>query len=234
MKGLQVLIGGLLPYIALVAFVGGMVHRFRIWFKTPQPGKMTLFPIKAETTAKAVLAEVLLFPSLFRGDRVLWAFSWVFHVTLALVLVGHVRVFTGIADQVLRALGMSAGGIDTMSSVTGGAAGIVLLATGTLLLVRRFTVPRVREISAPEDFAALLLLIAIIVTGNAMRFGSHFDLEQTRTWAISLLLFSPAVPADGAFLLHALLAQLLFIYIPFSKILHFGGIFFTQALVRGR
>jgi nitrate reductase gamma subunit len=36
------------------------------------------------------------------------------------------------------------------------------------------------------------------------------------------------------FLLHALLAQILILYIPFSKILHFGGVFFTQALVHRR
>ncbi len=234
MSTYQLFVGGVLPYIALVAFAGGMAHRFYTWAKTPQPGRMTLFPAPQDGTAKAIFSEVLLFPSLFRGDKVLWSFSWLFHITLYLVLLGHLRVFTGFADQVLLAMGMSAEGVNTMSSTAGGAAGIVLLATGALLLVRRLGVPRVREISRTGDFLALLLLVGIIVTGNAMRFGPHFDLEQTRTWAGSLLTFSPVVPADQTFLLHALLAQLLFIYIPFSKILHFGGIFFTQALVKGR
>ena len=68
-----------------------------------------------------------------------------------------------------------------------------------------------------------------------MRFvGEHFDLEQTRVWAASLLTLSPVVPASTMFLLHALFAQLLILFIPFSKILHFGGIFFTQALVKAR
>jgi nitrate reductase gamma subunit len=78
------------------------------------------------------------------------------------------------------------------------------------------------------------LLIAIIVTGDIMRFGAHFDLEQTRIWAASLLTLSPIVPMNNMFLLHALFAQLLIISIPFSKILHFGGIFFTQALIKAR
>jgi len=110
----------------------------------------------------------------------------------------------------------------------------VLLVTGGLLLARRLVVDRVREISRVADFLALLLVIAIVATGNAMRFGAHFDLEQTRAWAASLLTFSPVVPSEGMFLPHLLLALLLLMYIPFSKILHFGGIFFTQSLVKRR
>ena len=140
---------------------------------------------------------------------------------------------TGFIDGTLMSLGMSQDGITQMSAIAGGGAGIVLLITGVLLLVRRLSVPRVREISGIPDFFALLLLIAIIITGNAMRFGQHISLTETREWALSLLAFSPDVPTGNSwFLVHALLAFVLFMYIPFSKILHFGGIFFTQALVK--
>jgi nitrate reductase gamma subunit len=221
-----------MPGMALVVFLAGMITRFRIWIKTPQTGKMTLFPAP-DSTAKAILAEAVFFPSLFRGDRVLWFFAWFFHATLALVFLGHLRVFTGLIDYTLMALGMSADGITTMSSVAGGAAGIILMVTGILLLARRLTMKRVREISGMPDFFALLLLLAIIITGNMMRFSTHhFDLEQTRIWARSLLTFSPQVPQNGLFLIHASLAMLLIMYIPFSKILHFGGIFFTQNLIK--
>jgi nitrate reductase gamma subunit len=233
MNTLSFFILGVFPYLAFVVFVAGMIYRFAIWKKTPQPGKMTLFPA-GDSTSKGVLAETFFFPSLFKGDRVLWLFSWVFHATLALVFIGHVRVFTGLIDRMLMSMGMSAEGIDTMSSTLGGAAGIILLATGLLLLVRRFAQRRVREISNFSDFFALLLLIAIIFTGDLMRFGAHFELEQTRTWAGSLITFSPVVVSNGMFQLHALLAMALITYIPYSKIMHFGGIFFTQALIKRR
>ncbi|MFH1531680.1 MAG: respiratory nitrate reductase subunit gamma [Pseudomonadota bacterium] len=194
---------------------------------------MTLTPAPKGSMAGAILAETVFFPGLFKSDRVLWLFSWFFHATLALIVLGHVRVVTGVIDQTLIAMGMSAEGVDWMSSTFGGAAGIIILATGIMLLVRRFVVARAREISGTGDFFALLLIIAIILTGNLMRFGGeHFDLVQTRIWASSLLTFSPVVPVSQTFLIHALLAQVLFIYIPFSKILHFGGIFFTQALIK--
>jgi nitrate reductase gamma subunit len=194
---------------------------------------MTLFPSRDSTT-KGVLSETFFFPSLFKGDKVLWSFAWVFHATLALVILGHIRVFTGLIDRLLMAMGVSADGIDAMSSTLGGAAGVVLLATGILLLIRRIAQRRVREISNFSDFFALLILIGIIFTGDMMRFGTHFELEQTRIWASSLLTFSPVVVANGVFQVHALMAMLLIIYIPYSKIMHFGGIFFTQALIKRR
>ncbi len=194
---------------------------------------MTLFPA-TDSTLGSTIKETLFFPSLYKGDRVLWFFAWIFHVTLALVFLGHMRVFSGFIDRMLIDMGMTPDGIDTMSSTVGGAAGIILLATGIMLLVRRMVLQRVREISGVPDFFALLLLIAIIATGDLMRVGAHFDLEQTRVWTLSLLKFSPVIPENGMFLLHALLAMLLVVYIPFSKILHFGGIFFTQALVKRR
>ena len=235
MSAFSFLVGGVLPYVALIVFLAGMIYRLKVWFKTPQPGKMTLFTNQGESTAKSVIGEALFFPSLFRGDKTLWFFAWVFHVTLALVFLGHVRVFTGLADSMMMSLGMSKEGIDTLSSTTGGGAGILLLATGAVLLIRRFVTKRVREISGAPDFLALFLLLAIIVTGDIMRFsGEHFDLAETRVWAASLLTFSPKIPGNQMFLLHAMMAQLLIIYIPFSKILHFGGIFFTQALVKRR
>jgi nitrate reductase gamma subunit len=224
-------VGGILPYLAVIIFFAGMAYRIRVWIRTPQPGKMTLFPA-ADSTFRGVLAETLLFPSLFKGDKVLWLFSWLFHATLALVFIGHMRAFTAVIDRVLLSMGMTQAGIDTMSATSGGAAGIILLATGLLLLIRRFTIPRVREISGLPDFIAPLFLLAVIFSGNLMRLGPHFDLEQTRVWALSLLTFSPVIPQNGTFLVHAMLAFGLIMYIPFSKILHFGGIFFTQALVK--
>jgi nitrate reductase gamma subunit len=223
--------GGVLPALAIIIFVVGMAYRLRIWIKTPQPGKMTLFPA-SKNAGKAVLAEAVFFPSLFKGDRVLWAFAWIFHVTLALIALGHLRVITGLIDQTLMALGMTPEGIHTMSSTVGGIAGIIILATGVLLLLRRLSLQRVREISGLPDFFALLLLVAIIVTGDLMRFGAHLDLNATRIWAGSLLSLSPQIPQHGMFLVHLTLACLLIMYIPFSKILHFGGIFFTQNLIK--
>jgi len=174
--------------------------------------------------------------SLFRGDRVLWGFAWAFHVVLALVFVGHFRVFTNV-DSVLMSAGMSEAGIQLMSSGAGGAAGIVILIAAVLLLLRRLIIERVREITGWGDILALLLIGAILITGNMMRFGAeHFDLALTREYFLSLATFrgvgDAAALQNSSFLLHMGLALLLMMYIPFSKILHFGGIFFSHQIVR--
>ncbi|MBU8934008.1 MAG: respiratory nitrate reductase subunit gamma [candidate division Zixibacteria bacterium] len=224
---------GILPFITVLIFVLGMGYRLYTWFHTPQPGALTLFPAPkaGSETFFNVLKESFLFPSLFQGDKVLWGISWIFHVMLALIFVGHIRVVTDF-PKLWAALGINA---DKMSAVSGGAAGILIMVLAIVLIVRRLAVPRVRQISNLPDYITLLLITAILVTGNAMRFGEHFDLEITRTYFSALFTFSLSaaiIPQVGMFTLHFLLAQLLIIFIPFSKIMHFGGMFFTQTVIK--
>jgi len=225
-------VGGILPYLVGSVFLIGVVSRLRTWRRIPQPGLMTVYPTNG-SSVPALVKEALFFPSLYRGDRTIWLLSWSFHLTLALAFFGHLRVVTGLLDQGMVAVGFGSDRMGALSAIAGGAAGIVLFVTVVTLLARRLLLARVREISGPPDFAALLLLVAVITTGNVMRFGGmHFDLAETRVWTASLLSFSPVVPAHPAFLLHAFLAELTILYIAFSKLMHFGGFFFTVSLIR--
>ena len=109
--------------------------------------------------------------------------------------------------------------------------------TALFLLIRRLVIPRVREITGLGDIFALTLIGLILITGNMMRFGAeHFDLTLTREYFANLVTFSgvsdSAALQNNVFLVHFGLALLLIMYIPFSKILHFGGIFFTHPLIR--
>jgi len=214
--------------VTFVVFVAAMLSRLWTWKKLPQPG-MTLFPTSPKGTAAGVLKETLLFPSLFRSDRFLWAISWLFHAMLALVILGHLRVVVDF-PWLWSALHIDS---DTMSVVVGGAAGVMMLTMLILLIARRFVTSRVREISGAGDYFAVFLLLAIVLTGDAMRFFAHIDLAETRHYFASLVLLQrPAVPQNGWFLAHLFLAQALLIYMPFSKIMHFGGVFFTQAAIK--
>jgi nitrate reductase gamma subunit len=238
MDVLRLIVGGVLPYVAVTVFVVAMVWRVRSWRKAPSP-PMTLFPAPPPdqgANTKNTLMEAMLFKSLFKGDRTLWFMAWGFHAVLALIFIGHIRVVSNV-DRVLMSAGMTEAGIQTMSGGAGGAAGILILAAAVLLFARRMTVPRVREITGLPDLFALALIGAILVTGNVMRFGGeHFDLALTREYFANLITFQgvgdAAILQNGAFLIHMGLAFLLLMYIPFSKILHFGGIFFTHQLIR--
>lgn len=234
MEGVRMLVGVILPYVALIVFVAGMSYRIRSWMSLKAPA-MTLTPAPSDNLVNT-LQEAVLFKSLFAGDRVLWAFAWSFHAVLALIFVGHFRVVANV-DVILMKLGMSEAAINSMSSGAGGAAGVLIMVALILLLVRRFALPRVSEITGASDYLALLLIGAIIMTGNVMRFGAeHFDLALTRDYFARLVTFSGAASAEAlqnnVFLLHMALALVLVMVIPFSKILHFGGIFFTHQMIR--
>lgn len=227
-------IGLILPIITLVVFIGGMGYRLWIWKKLAAP-KMTLFP--APKTGRdrlaGVLKETFLFSSLFKADKGLWLMGWIFHAMIALIFIGHFRVISWLPDSILQSMGMDSASIDTMSAVVGGGAGIIMLLTALFIIIRRLIVPRVREISNAGDYFAMILILAIVLTGDAMRYVSHFDLSETRDYFYGLITFSAvAVPTNPWFLAHYFLGQVLILYMPFSKILHFGGIFFTEALVQ--
>lgn len=225
-------IGVFLPYVTIVVFVVGIVYRIRKWNKAPV-GKMTLspFPVSTSDKWKQIFKEVFIFRQLFDGNKSLWAGTWVFHAALALILVGHSRVVTDF-PWLWNLLGMSNANVDTMSNTVGGAAGVIILVTGIYLLIRRFTVERVREITDTEDYFTLVLILAIIVTGDILRFGTHFDLNLTREYFAGLLTFNVvSVPSNPYFLLHYFLGQLLIMYVPFSKFLHIPGVFYNKSLL---
>ena len=232
MTNTELLIGGVLPYLAAFGFLVGLGYRLVSWRKLAQPAPMTLYPILG-SGPMGLVKQALFFPGLYRSDRVLWFLSWTFHAFLALVLLGHLRVATGLIDRLLASLGVGASGMAAFSAGAGSLAGIVLLATVAILLARRLFMARVREISGIPDFFALLLLLSVVVSGDLMRVGAQpIDLQQTRAWALSLLSFSPVVPSHPALLLHMLCAEVLILYLTFSKLMHFGGVFFTLALTR--
>ena len=240
MESVRLVVGVVLPYLAVVVFVAGMIWRIVSWKKLASP-PMTLFPSPAtEADNKLNIAkEVLLFKSLFHGDRMLWYFAWIFHVVLALIFLGHFRVFTGLVDAVLQPV-IGEKGVEAMSAGAGGAAGVAILVMIALLLIRRMAIPRVREITATADILALSLIAVIVITGDMMRFGGeqyHGFLASTREYFAGLATFSSNSAAmdalqDNLFLVHMCLALMLIMLIPFSKILHFGGIFFTHHLIR--
>ena len=143
----------------MVIFIIGIINRIRIWAKSPMPGAITLFPAPKPGSATFwnILKESFLFPGLFRGGKGFWAMAWFFHLALALIVVGHLRVFTGFFDGIFMSLGMTEQGIAKMSATSGGAAGVIIMAAAILLILRRMSINRVREISNPADYLALLL-----------------------------------------------------------------------------
>jgi nitrate reductase gamma subunit len=124
--------------------------------------------------------------------------------------------------------------VDRAAFLTGSAFGLLFLATTLGLLVRRLASQSVRSLSIFGDYFALGLLLAIGVSGMAMRVWGHADVVTYRSFFVSLVALHPLdPPRDLLFLSHFFLGQMLLIYFPFGKLWHSVGIIQTDGKRRG-
>ena len=86
----------LLFYAATAILVYGVFRKIFIYARTPAPLLIPTTP--APTTATGVVwrmfKEVTVFESLFKSNKWIWIFGWMFHIALFLVLLRHLRYFT--------------------------------------------------------------------------------------------------------------------------------------------
>ena len=209
----------LLFYVATAVLVAGLGARIARYAKTPQPLKIPTTP--APTTTSGVVfrmfREVAFFESLFKGNLWIWALGWLFHVSLALVLLRHLRYFT---EPVW--------GWVVFVQPFGIYAGLAMAAGLAGLWARRFLVERIRYISTTSDHLILALLLAIAGTGLAMKFVAHTDVVAVKAFFLGLMVFDwQPLPSDGLLYLHLGLVAALMIVFPYSKLLHAPGVFFS-------
>lgn len=206
-------------YLAAAVLVAGLAVRIRQYAGTPAPLKIPTTP--APTTkggvALRLVREVVLFESLFKATLWTWLFGWVFHAALALVLVRHLRYFT---EPVWSWV--------AFAQPFGVYAGFAMVAGLAGLWARRFLVDRVRYISTPSDHLMLALLVAIALSGLAMKYVAHTDVVAVKAFFLGLMRLEVRdLPADPLLAVHLGLVAALMLVFPFSKLLHAPGLFFS-------
>ena len=209
----------LLFYLASATLLAGLVYRIRLYAVTPTPLRIPTTP--APTTRAGVYRrmffEITLFNSLFKSNKWIWLFGWVFHLALLFVLLRHLRYFT---DPVWF-------WVDLIQPI-GKYAAFAMVAGLAGLWARRLLVDRVRYISSPSDHLMLALLIGIGLTGLGMKYVAHTDIVAVKAFFLGLMYFDwQPMPADLVLNLHLLMVALLMIVFPFSKLLHAPGVFFS-------
>jgi nitrate reductase gamma subunit len=206
-------------YAATALLVVGLVLKIRGYARTPAPLLIptTPAPVRAGGAVLRLAREVVFFESLFKASKWTWLFGWLFHASLLLVLLRHLRYFQQPVWEpvvLVQALGTWAG----LTMVLGLAG----------LWGRRMLVDRVRYISTPSDHLHLALLGAIALSGLGMRFVAHTDIVAVKAFMLGLLrLTIQPLPADPLLLVHLALVATLMIVFPISKLLHAPGLFFS-------
>ncbi len=209
-------------YAATAILLAGLTRKIVEYWRTPSPLKIPIMP--APTTRIGVVfrmgRELLFFESLFRSDKWIWIFGWMFHLGLFLVLARHLRYFTEplwwwvVLLQPLGKYGAFA--------MLGGLAG---------LWARRLLIARVRYISRPSDHLMLALLVGIAVSGLIITYVTYTDIVAVKVFFLGLIRFDwghlQILPADVLLFAHLLPVIALMAVFPFSKLLHAPGLFFV-------
>jgi nitrate reductase gamma subunit len=186
--------------------------------------------------------EIFLFRSLFRNTEVkiiggrpvyggakwLWFFGLMFHFSLLIVAIRHLRFFT---EPVIPCVGTISAldGFLEIGVPTLYMSDIVLLAGLTFLFLRRLVIPRLGYISLVTDYFALLLIGGVAVTGLLMRHFFPVDLNALKTMTMGWVTFAPVAPGNISviFYIHLCFVFFLMAWLPFSKLMHMGGVFMS-------
>ena len=191
-----------------------------------------------------MLLEVLFFRSLFRNTRAelrdgprltyasakwLWLGGILFHYSFLIVVLRHFRFFIEPVPHFVELLA-SVDGFFQILLPTVFLSDVAFLAAVTYLFLRRVALPELRYISLTADYFPLFLILGIAISGLLMRNVWKVDLLSVKQLTMGLVTLHPTVPAAGIgpiFYVHVFLVSVLLAYIPFSKIMHAGGVFLS-------
>jgi nitrate reductase gamma subunit len=205
-----------LPYLSLGIFSLGILYRFWRWAKTPVPLRIVVPPAPKSRPGIIwrMVGDVLLYPNLFRGDRLLWTGGFLFHIFLWLVVLRHLRYFLYPVPGWVAAI-----------QTPGLYAGYLIPLPLAFLLARRLLIDRVLYISILGDYFALVLLLAIAISGVMLKVFFRTYIVDVKALVLGLIHFQPLIAdAHWLFGLHFLLVMVLLIYFPFGKLMHSAGL----------
>jgi nitrate reductase gamma subunit len=223
-------------YLAVAVFLFGIAYRIYQWFRVPRSSvKLGMFPKPKNKWARGIklTKDSFLYPQVLDVDATMWFFILLLHIGGIGAFVGHLRLFNEFTP-IASALGDE--GMAKFALWTGGTIGIILLVSVTYFILRRFKSPY-KDLSTPEDYILLTLILVILLFGNHLRFFGDVHVAEYREYIHSLLAFRPAFPEAVAesstkwvLVSHVLTANLLLIYFPFSKLIHSVGTFASNLI----
>ena len=190
-----------------------------------------------------MVLEILFFRSLFRNTKssikegpkvvygmsqLLWLGGLAFHWSFLIIFIRHFRFFIEPVPIYVAALEKLDSFLQVGLPIVYATDIIILLAL-TYLVLRRLLDSKLRYISLNADFFPLFLLLGIVITGGWMRYFDKVDVVSVKQLAMGLFSFNPIVPEGIGimFSIHLFFVSVLIAYLPFSKLMHMGGVFLS-------
>ncbi len=221
----------LFTYTVGLIFAVGVILRIYQYATTPQPVNIPLTPapLTRGGALARILGEVFFFKSLFKSNKATWLFGYAFHISFFLLIFMHFLRHFIYANPLPWWYNIF---VDI-----GIICGIIMVLSLLFLLLRRVVVERIKFISLFQDYLILILLMLIGLAGLSLNYVltpaalTVVD-NSLDPYMNGLLTFQfTNIPANPLFLIHYTLVMLLVAYIPFSKVMHFIGIFFSPTRV---
>lgn len=242
-------------YVTIIVFIVGLIYVWVKWSRKPLHLRWELYPVPHEPgrthyggsymeevdwskrklskslteELKEMLKEMLFLKRVYTYNRPLWYITFLFHGGIYMILLWFASLLvygiltTYISEMVARIIML-----DRLIQVFG-YIGIFASTIGVIgLLIKRVTDKSMREYSSKIDYFNLIFIMAVLLTGLiALSVDPYFSLA--RTYMVMIVSFQmiqlPELPPVT--ILHIILLQLLWIYIPYSKMSHFLGKWFT-------
>lgn len=209
-------------YIAIVFCLVAIVVRMVKVARSPAPFQLAIYPA-ADRPVMAALSDALGMSQIRRRKPVFWFFLMMFHIGLVLLLLGHLDILPQVNIVPPESRHM----------LGAGAVGLAVTIPAFYFLFRRFRGVN-RQISVPSDYLLLLLLVFLFLLGDMMSWGNSWTAHgfvmtkaDFASYFDGLARFTFADPRQvlhGSHyhfvVLHVLLANLLFLILPFTKIAH--------------
>jgi nitrate reductase gamma subunit len=202
MMNVMISVAALISYLF---FIVRFAWQGIIWFRAS--GHAAAYPVFLKKVPASVysstLLDILFFRKIFNTSKLLWAGSWVFHVSFFFVALRHMRYFFPSLPDCLILL-----------QPVGVVAGYLLPLSLLFLMALRTVKKKDRYVSSYNYFiSGMLLFISSI--GLTMRMFFRPDLLSVKQFSLGIFGLSPqALPDSALFLFHLALFLLLLPYLP--------------------
>ncbi len=242
-------------WVALICFFGASFYKAYKFAKMPMHGRQDLYPIPLETNERMhyggsyyeddkwyekprhhnlkgeiidMLAEMLFIKKLFIHQNSLWWISYALHLGIYAALGWTVLLFIGAFVGPASVFGSI---IYLLTIVAGIMAGVLMTVGAIGLILKRLIKPEFKNYTTPQEYFNLFFLLCVSASGLLVWLGDKsFEYGRNITRAmLGIKSFAESYPEGMPIILivHILLLGAVMIYIPFTKMSHYVGKYFT-------